>query len=167
MTTRSTARTPEPTTHLPVTEEQAEAITTGSLNRGRLLLASALVLGAVTTALSPLLAGGYRPLAEFARTSNGVAVATVLTAGLTVLLGRRALDGTHLVLRRTRQLRSAIGLSWAFGLLGSLLAVFAQTYALVRTTGDTGAAWLLLPLYVLPILPTSAAVVTGRRLFPV
>ncbi|MDU0289075.1 hypothetical protein [Saccharothrix longispora] len=162
-----TTRSAEPTRHLPITTEQAETITSRSAARGRLLLAAGLVLGIAATFLTPLLVGGYPPLAAFARVSNSVAVVMVLAAGVVMLLGRRALDGTRLVLRRTRQLRSGIGLAWAFALLGSLLACAAQGYALTRATGDAGAAWLLLPLYALPILPTSAAVVTGRRLFPV
>ncbi|GAB2973360.1 hypothetical protein [Saccharothrix stipae] len=142
----------------------------------------ALLLIAACVALIPLLAlfGGrlppvYPALGVFSWSLVGGSVVMVVLAGAFLLTARRHVSTEHLDLRKVGELRSGIVVAWTsslfmtmFAFVGLALGMSLRiTSAPLGSDGHTTswpAVWTLMLLLAMPLVLTTIALVTGRRL---
>ncbi|PSL52339.1 hypothetical protein B0I31_11311 [Saccharothrix carnea] len=161
---------PLPPRYLWIPAPHAHRIRTTCRRVALLLITACLVLVPLLALLGGQLPPVYPALGFFSWTLTGTSVVMVVLAGVFLLTARRHVSAEHLDLRKVGELRSGIVVAWALSLFmtmsafsGLSLGVSMAPISEPRDISWPG-VWTLMLLLTMPLVLTSIALVTGRRL---
>ncbi|MEU4448893.1 hypothetical protein AB0K14_31385 [Actinosynnema sp. NPDC050801] len=165
---------PVPPRYLWIPAPHAHRIRTTCRRVSLLLIIACLVLIPLLALFGGRLPPVYPALGVFSWSLVGGSVVMVVLAGVLLFAARRHVSAQHLDLQRVGELRSGIVVAWTSSLfmtmfafvglsLGMSSAPLGQDGPDVRTI-SWPAVWTLMLLLAMPLVLTSIALVTGRRL---